>query len=275
LRATEAGEAAGLRARVAELETQFEAAARRLPALELEASQQSTKCQALDADLQAAMRRHADTESSLAEVRGALAAAQDELATARKTRTKVEGEQATLIAKSTKLEAQVTKLETQVADAKAAATAGEAKLKSRIEEVKQLSTQLGEATEELTTLKTKAAQLESNLTAAQATRKTLEKELAERTKKAASGEELAAVREQLREQERLTGSWSTKAEELEAELLATSRAHQALEKEMERLREAAGPAVSDESLAAELEIMTRERNDLAAELAALKASRNR
>ncbi|HAB18510.1 MAG TPA: hypothetical protein DCE44_18975, partial [Verrucomicrobiales bacterium] len=66
-----------------------------------------------------------------------------------------------------------------------------------------------------------------------------------------------------------------KAEELEAELLTTSRAHQSLESEMERLRSLAPNAAPDEALTNELETMTRERNELAAELAVLKSARKR
>jgi hypothetical protein len=54
-------------------------------------------------------------------------------------------------------------------------------------------------------------------------------------------------------------------------LLVTSRAHRELETEAERLRNGTGAGGADEALLAELELMTRERNDMAAELAVLKA----
>lgn len=269
------GEAAQqLRVSLNALQTELDTALGRLPALESEAMEQAAKSQALEADLQAAMRRHADAESTLAEVRGALSSAQDDLTAARKCRRTLEDDVATLTAK-------VQKLELSAADAKSAGTGTEQKLKARIEEVKQLTGQLGEAAEELAQVKAKAAQLEANLAAAQSTRKTLEKELAARPAvaeiipSASDPAELAAVRDQLQEQERVTASWRSKAEEIEAELLATSRAHQALESELEKLRSAGPAAAPDASLAAELEAMTNERNQLAAELAALKPGRRK
>jgi len=269
--ATESGAAEQLRSRLVALQAAFDAATARLPDLETEAFAQATKCEALDSDLQAAMRRHADAESALGEVRGALIGAQEEIAAARKVRSRLEEDESTLTAK-------LKKLESSASDAKAGSSATEQKLKARIEEVKQLTAQMGEASEELAAVKAKAAQLEANLAAAQATRKSLEKELEQRLAAAPPvGDlgELAALREQVRQQERSSSNWQGKAVELEAELLATSRAHQALEKQLERLRAGKPDEASNDSLAAELEIMTRKRNQLAAELAALKAVRPR
>lgn len=268
---TESSVAAQLRTRCHELQRTLDQALERMPALEADAVSQATKAQALEADFQAAMRRHADAESAIGEIRGALSAAQDELETARTGRLQLEGELATA-------KARIQKLESAGATAKSGSTALEQKLKARIDEVKQLTAQLGEATEELAAIRAKAAQLEANLTAAQATRKALEKELAERptaaTAPAPNPTELAAAQERVREREQEVASWKNRAEELEAELLATSRAHQALEAELDRLRSgAAEPA--DDGLAAELESMTRERNQLAAELAVLRAERSR
>ncbi|MFM7216147.1 MAG: hypothetical protein ACKO3H_14835, partial [Verrucomicrobiota bacterium] len=88
-------------------------------------------------------------------------------------------------------------------------------------------------------------------------------------------EEITTLKESLREQERRASDWEQKVQEIEAELLATTRSHEDGQRELERLREAAAAAGGDESLAIELELMTRERNELAAELAALKAEKGR
>ena len=248
-------------------------------------------------------------------------------------------------------------LEAELEDVRQSMATIETKLKARIEEVKQLVSQLGEATEESAALKGRLAQSEANLEAAHATRKSLEKELegrvvpppsnpddaalqellAEQEQQAAearnrieqlevaleartrelsesgtrlasvqailaerdvqlaelreqghasgtsqgdqtsrnvsSGEEVAELKESLREQERRAASWEEKVQEIEAELLATTRSHEEVQRELERLREAAATGGGDESLSIELEIMTRERNELAAELAVLKAEK--
>ncbi len=182
------------------------------------------------------------------------------------------------------LAARCDKLETATGDARADAQAAEHKLKARIDEVKELANQLGEASEELAELRKKSSQLQANLDAASATRLTLEQEVARLEAAAAAvaatppppppvdhSAELASLREEIREWEREVSSWKGKAEEVEAELLATSRAHRDLEAETERLRGGAGSGTADEALLAELEVMTRERNEMAAEVAGLKA----
>jgi phage shock protein A len=88
-----------------------------------------------------------------------------------------------------------------------------------------------------------------------------------------SNEESATLKESLRDQERRAASWEEKVQEMEAELLATTRSHEEAQRELERLREAAASGDGDEALAIELELMTRERNELAAELAVLKAEK--
>jgi DNA repair exonuclease SbcCD ATPase subunit len=157
--------------------------------------------------------------------------------------------------------------------------------------VKELAHQLGEASEELAERRKQALQLQANLDAAHATRQTLEQEVARLESALATARdeaaqaaavpppppapdlsgELASLKEEVREWEREVSSWKGKAEELEAELLVTSRAHRELETEAERLRNGTGAGGADEALLAELELMTRERNDMAAELAVLKA----
>lgn len=227
---------------------------------------------ALQSELQEMTQLHSDQKSQLTELKSTLSTTQDELESAIKARNKLENEYNQLTVRFEKLEA-------SLADSKTGSSAVEHKLKARIEEVKMLTSQMGEAAEELAAYKAKAAQLEANLEAAQATRKALEKELEETlaiatapSPSASSAEELATLRDQLQQQERDISSWRSKAEELEAELLATSRAHQELGKEFERLKSAESGISVEGSLAADLEIMTRERNELAAELAVLKST---
>jgi len=90
---------------------------------------------------------------------------------------------------------------------------------------------------------------------------------------ASSQEDVAALKESLRDQERRAASWEEKVQEMEAELLATTRSHEEAQRELERLRDATASGDGDEALAIELELMTRERNELAAELAVLKAEK--
>ncbi|MEN9674344.1 MAG: hypothetical protein RIS76_240, partial [Verrucomicrobiota bacterium] len=178
------------------------------------------------------------------------------------------------------------KVESVSAAARAAAAATEQKLKTRSEELRQAATQLGESTEELATIKSTLAQLQANLVAVTATRTSLERDLSMREQELAEAQArlaaaptvptpdpggLADLQEQLNAEQRAAASWRSKTEELESELLATSRAHQGLVVELERLRFAPDGSSVDQSLVVELENMTRERNELAAELAALRS----
>ncbi|MBN8249635.1 MAG: hypothetical protein J0L84_19625, partial [Verrucomicrobia bacterium] len=88
------------------------------------------------------------------------------------------------------------------------------------------------------------------------------------------------LREALAGERRAGASLRNKAEELEAELLAVTRAHQEAVRRLEELEasepaSADSPTRADEALAADLETMTRERNELAAELAVLRAARSK
>lgn len=186
------------------------------------------------------------------------------------------------------LAARVEKLEATATASRAAATAQEQKLKARSEELKQVSLQLAEAAEELAGLKSRCAQAEANLDAATRTRSVLEAELADREQElsaarseaatrsvaAQDSSALAELREELEAVRRDVASWRSRTEELEAELLSTSESHRELTRENERLRTTAPSGTADEALEAELEAMTRERNELAAELAVLRAERN-
>jgi chromosome segregation ATPase len=220
-----------------------------------------------------------------------LGAAQQDTRTATENALAAERQRAAAEAEKAATLARCEKLETVTGDARADALAAEHKLKARIEEVKELAHQLGEASEELAERRKQALQLQANLDAAHATRQTLEQEVARLESALATARdeaaqaaavpppppapdlsgELASLKEEVREWEREVSSWKGKAEELEAELLVTSRAHRELETEAERLRNGTGAGGADEALLAELELMTRERNDMAAELAVLKA----
>jgi chromosome segregation ATPase len=225
-------------------------------------------------------------EQVLASQAAELGAAQQDTRTATENALAAERQRAAAEAEKAATLARCEKLETVTGDARADALAAEHKLKARIEEVKELAHQLGEASEELAERRKQALQLQANLDAAHATRQTLEQEVARLESALATAQaaavpppppapdqsgELASLKEEVREWEREVSSWKGKAEELEAELLVTSRAHRELETDAERLLKGTCAAGADEALLHELELMTRERNDMAAELAVLKA----
>ena len=282
-----------LRANLTRVSAEAQAASQRIPHLEHDLDQQLAKAAALTSDLQVALRGQADAQSSAGEAQSALASTQSALTAARKAKAEFEtalshredevataiklAEEATsALTKSQHeadgLRAKIEKLELALADAKSDTGPLEQKLKARQDDVKLLTAQLGETTEELAALKERHAQTEANLLAATETRSTLEAEA--RTQ----DEEADALRTQLAtQQERIT--------ELDAELKAVSEAHAALQADADA-RPAVAAAVTAEpetnenskfkiqnsELLAELETMTRERNEFAAELATLRAS---
>ncbi len=261
-------------------------AAKRVPQLESDLHHHNTTTAALKADLEAALRGQADAQSAAGDARTALTSAHQGLELARKARMELEESlqaQAAATQAATaevaSLRQQLTKLQTQLQDVKSDSGPLEQRLRSRQDDVKQLTVQLGEATEELAALKVRAAQAEANLAAATETRGTLEREAAQR--------------------ERELAFHGEKTGELEAELKAISRAHAELQSELDSrihaaseaavakaLAELPSPSVpvavaapippvaasaSSEALLAELDQMSRERNELAAELAILRA----
>lgn len=258
-------------------------AARRVPQLESALASEAGTAAALKSDLDAALRGQADAQSAAGDARTALAATHAALEAARKSKSEAEEQLKTASAETearaaelTTLRQQLAKLQTQLSDIKSDSGPLEQRLKARQEEVKQLTTQLGEATEEVAALKLRAAQAEANLEASSETRSTLVRENAQRER------ELALQAE--------------KTAELEAELKAISEAHAQLQSDLDsRIAnavalavaavEAAAPApapapvtpppsssASTEALLAELDQMSRERNELAAELATLRAA---
>lgn len=275
-----------LRSQVHRLAEENDFAAKRVPQLESDLHHQNTTTAALKADLESALRGQSDAQSAAGDARTALTSAHQALETARKARTDLEeslhtqtAAAQTATAEATSLRQQLTKLQTQLQDAKSDSGPLEQRLRSRQDDVKQLTAQLGEATEELAALKVRAAQAEANLAAATETRGTLEREAAQR--------------------ERELAFHGEKTAELEAELKAISRAHAELQSDLEdRIHAASAAAVakalaevptttvpmavatptasvvagaSSEALLAELDQMSRERNELAAELAILRA----
>jgi predicted flap endonuclease-1-like 5' DNA nuclease/predicted nucleic acid-binding Zn-ribbon protein len=279
-----------LRANLERVAAENEAAGQRIPLLERDRDQQLAKANALGADLQVALRGQADAQSSAGEAQSALASTQSALTAARKAKAEFEAaltqreteaaaatqlaeETAAALAKSqheaATLRARIEKLELALTDAKSDTEPLGQKLRARQDDVKDLTAQLGEATEELAALRAKHAQTEANLLAATETRAALEAEV-----RAQDGQ-AATQREQLVTQlERVA--------ELEAELKAVSEAHAALQEEIANRPAApavavaapvvAPPPAGNPDLLAELEAMTRERNDFAAELATLRAS---
>ncbi len=276
-----------LRANLARVAAENEAAGQRIPLLEHDLDQQLAKANALGADLQVALRGQADAQSSAGEAQSALSSTQSALTAARKAKTEFEAalsrreaeaaaaaqlaeETAAALAKSQQeaaaLRARIEKLELALTDAKSDTEPLGQKLRARQDDVKLLTTQLGEATEELAALRAKHAQTEANLLAATETRAALEAEA-----RAQDGQ-VATERAQLAtQQERVA--------ELEAELKAVSEAHAALQEELANrpATSAVAPVLApapagDAGLLAELEAMTRERNEFAAELATLRAA---
>jgi chromosome segregation ATPase len=282
-----------LRSQVHRLREENAFAAQRLPQLEQDLNHQNTTIGALKADLESALRGLADAQSAVGDLRTALTASQHGLEAARKARTELEeslqAQTAAALAataEGTTLRQQLAKLQTQLQDVKSDSGPLEQRLRARQDDVKQLTVQLGEATEELAALKARAAQAEANLAAATETRGTLEREAAQR--------------------ERELAFHGEKTAELEAELKAVSQAHADLQAELElRIQAATEAAVaqalaalptpapepipaaetvavavpaapapsspSTDALLAELDQMSRERNELAAELAILRA----
>lgn len=275
-----------LRSQVHRLVEENDFAAKRVPQLESDLHHQNTTTAALKADLESALRGQSDAQSAAGDARTALTAAHHGLESARKARTELEESLHTQAAAAqaaadevASLRLQLAKLQTQLQDAKSDSGPLEQRLRSRQDDVKQLTVQLGEATEELAALKVRAAQAEANLAAATETRGTLEREAAQR--------------------ERELAFHGEKTAELEAELKAISRAHAELQSDLEdRIHAASEAAVakaladapppsapvalamsntpgvtstSSEALLAELDQMSRERNELAAELAILRA----
>ncbi len=248
-----------------------------------EAALQGETLVARDQELQAARAEQERLEQVIAAQTGGLTSLQLEARQAAEQVSETHGLLASVEADKAALAARCEKLETAAQDSRADAQAAEHKLKARIDEVKELANQLGEASEELAELRKKVSQLQANFEAATATRQTLEQEVARLEATAAKpapepnsdqAGELISLREEVQEWEREVSTWKGKAEELEAELLATSRAHRELEAEAERLRSSSASGGADDALLAELEVMTRERNELAAELAGLKAQSN-
>ena len=253
-----------LRARVKLLTEETDFAARRIPQLETDLASQANTASALMSDLQAALRGQADAQSAAGDAHTALASAHQALDAARKARVELEDaakihatEAEAAQAELATLRQQLHRLQTQLKDVKSDSGPLEQRLRSRQDEVKQLTDQAGEAAEEIAALKLRAAQAEANLDAASKTRSVLEKENADREK------QLAILTE--------------KTAELEAELKAISQAHAGLQAELEsRPSVSAAPALpvalppSNEVLLAELDQMSRERNALAAELATLR-----
>ena len=282
-----------LRSQVHRLSEENTFAAERLPQLEQDLNHQNTTIGALKADLESALRGLADAQSAVGDLRTALTASQQGLEAARKARTELEESLQTqtaaalaATAEGTALRQQLAKLQTQLQDIKSDSGPLEQRLRARQDDVKQLTVQLGEATEELAALKARAAQAEANLAAATETRGTLEREAAQR--------------------ERELAFHGEKTAELEAELKAVSQAHADLQAELDsRIQAATEAAVaqaraalptpapepipatetvavatpaapsasspSTDALLAELDQMSRERNELAAELAILRA----
>jgi predicted flap endonuclease-1-like 5' DNA nuclease/predicted nucleic acid-binding Zn-ribbon protein len=253
-----------LRARVKLLTEETDYAARRIPQLETDLASQSNTAAALMSDLQAALRGQADAQSAAGDAHTVLSSAHQALDAARKAKaeldaaakvhtTEAEAAQAELVT----LRQQLNRLQTQLKDVKSDSGPLEQRLRSRQDEVKQLTDQAGEAAEEIAALKLRAAQAEANLDAASKTRSALEKENAEREK------QFAVLTE--------------KTAELEAELKAISQAHAGLQAELEARPATSAAsslpvavAPSNEVLLAELDQMARERNALAAELATLR-----
>jgi predicted flap endonuclease-1-like 5' DNA nuclease/predicted nucleic acid-binding Zn-ribbon protein len=269
-----------LRGNLARAVAEAAALAERIPRLEHDLGAQTTKADALGSDLQQTLRSLADAQASGGEALTALTAAQSMLTAVRAEKAEAEAamaknaaaaaqEAGRLAAALTKAEkenaasrAHVEKLETALKDARADVEPVEQKLKARQDEVKQLSALLGEANEELAALRTQHAQVQANHKATLQTRATLEAEVQIREG------QVATMREKL--------------DEVEAELRATSEAHARLQAE---LAERPAPVVvppaapvmpaapaADAALLAELELMTRERNEMAAELASLRSA---
>ena len=253
-----------LRARVKLLTEETDFAVRRIPQLETDLASQSNTAAALMSDLQAALRGQADAQAAAGDAHTALSSAHQALDAARKAKaeleaaakihaTEAEAAQAELVT----LRQQLHRLQTQLKDVKSDSGPLEQRLRSRQDEVKELTDQAGEAAEEIAALKLRAAQAEANLDAASKTRSTLETENAAREKQ--------------------ISDLTEKTAELEAELKAISQAHAGLQAELEaRPAASAAPALpvavlpSNEVLLAELDQMSRERNALAAELATLR-----
>lgn len=323
-----------LRANFAQVFAEADAATQRIPRLEHELDSQTTKANALMSDLQAALRAQSDAQASAGEAQSALAASQSALVTTRKAKTELETALAKARGEITVLQTRLEKLETALGDAKADTGPLEQKLKSRQEDVKQLTAQLGEATEELVALRTKHAQTEANLAAAAQTRTALETEAKVREERiaallnelavstqvrtaletdaqaragqgTASQEKLEALTAELqtvaerhaalkanlddavqartkleteaRAREKQSAALQEKLDEVNAELKTASEAYSALQAELaDRPVVAAvvapSAAVNNDSLLAELDAMSRERNELAAELAILRAA---
>jgi len=260
--------------------TEAAALAERIPRLEHDLSAQTTKADALGSDLQQTLRSLADAQASGGEALGALSAAQSMLTALRAEKAEAEaamakgvaaaaqeaGRSSAALAKAEKenaaLRTQAEKLETALKDARADVDPVEQKLKARQDEVKQLSALLGETNEELVALRTRHAQVQANHKATLQTRATLEAEVQIREG------QVATMREKL--------------DEVEAELRATSDAHGRLQAELaERPASVVVPTsapvtpaapAADAGLLAELELMTRERNEMAAELASLRSA---
>ncbi len=269
-----------LRGNLARAVAEAAALAERIPRLEHDLSAQTTKADALGSDLQQTLRGLADAQASGGEALGALSAAQSMLAAVRAEKAETEaamaksaataaqeaGRSAAALARAEKenaaLRAQTEKLETALKDARADVEPAEQKLKARQDEVKQLTGLLGEANEELVALRTQHAQVQANHMATLQTRATLEAEVQIREG------QVATMREKL--------------DEIEAELRATSDAHQRLLAELaERPSSVVVPTsapvtsaapLADPAMLAELELMTRERNEMAAELASLRSA---
>ncbi|MBX3733380.1 MAG: hypothetical protein KF791_12385 [Verrucomicrobiae bacterium] len=250
--------AAGVRTHLGQLIPELDAARLRIAALDQERDTLTTLANRQAGSLDAARKEQVRVAEQLA-------SALEDLATARARTEQVER-------RTSELETELSQLHERLARATNTGAAAEQKLKARSEEVRALSAQLGEATEALAALRSRCAHAEASLEAAAATRTSLEKELEAAT---AAGRpdasELVELHETLAAERREAASWRNKVEEVEAELLAKTRAHQELSERLRRARPARPAPGNAAELTLELEAMTRERNELAAELAALRA----
>jgi chromosome segregation ATPase len=277
--ATSQGVVADLRSHLAQISSELEDLRNHAEHLRQDGKDQAIRIASLTEELESARRGESGWKDSTDALREEVASARGELKDEQENHRALKSEYAALAER-------LPKVESVSAAARAAAAVTEQKLKTRSEELRQAATQLGESTEELATIKSTLAQLQANLVAVTATRTSLERDLSMREQELAEAQArlaaapsvptpdpggLADLQEQLNAEQRAAASWRSKTEELESELLATSRAHQGLVVELERLRFAPDGSSVDQSLVVELENMTRERNELAAELAALRS----
>lgn len=278
---------ASLQNRLAQTLADAESGRDRLDSLDAERQALALRVDQQAASLEAARKELSRTAEQLDQVRG-------ELAGARARETASVNRNSLLEQEASTLTERLRDSETRGEAAARTTAALEQKLKARSEEIRLLSGQLGEASEELSALRQQVAQSRAQLDAAAASRASLERDLASREldlEKArrhvaeaaaqtgtAVAAEVADLQEALAEERRAVAAVQSKAEELEAELLAITRAHQEAVRRLEEL-EAGEPGSAesapkaDQTLAADLEVMTRERNELAAELAVLRAAR--